>query len=69
MRAISFSRDVKRAALRRARDRCEQCGSFDALEVHHIGYVKDRSLFNALVLCAPCHLAEHKRRNLRGKRS
>jgi 5-methylcytosine-specific restriction endonuclease McrA len=60
-----FSDVVRKAALARARYRCERCGEFEQLEVHHIGNRQDRSLFNAQVLCVPCHDKEHSARRLR----
>jgi 5-methylcytosine-specific restriction endonuclease McrA len=59
-----FGPVVRRAALKRARYRCERCGEQEQLEVHHIGNRQDRSLFNAQVLCVPCHSKEHRERRL-----
>ena len=50
-----FRPAVRRAALARAYYRCEQCGSRERLELHHIGNRQDRSAFNAMVLCVRCH--------------
>ena len=60
-RRREFDPAVRAAALRRAVYRCEQCGSKQDLELHHIGHPRDVSLFNAEVVCADCHLAEHRR--------
>jgi 5-methylcytosine-specific restriction endonuclease McrA len=51
-------------AVRRATYCCERCGKgvVPVLEVHQRGHRADRSLFNAEVLCVPCHTAEHKKR-------
>jgi 5-methylcytosine-specific restriction endonuclease McrA len=54
-----FGPAVRRAALLRAKDRCELCGSKVELELHHIGNRGGRSLFNAKVLCAECHRRLH----------
>jgi 5-methylcytosine-specific restriction endonuclease McrA len=64
-RRREFSPHVRSAALLRAKYRCEQCGDKHDLELHHRGHPADTSLFNAVVLCAGCHTAEHKRRRLR----
>ena len=50
-----FRPAVRQAALARAYYRCEQCGSRERLELHHIGNRQDRSAFNAMVLCVRCH--------------
>jgi 5-methylcytosine-specific restriction endonuclease McrA len=57
-----FNPAVRAQALLRAKDRCQHCSSKAGLEIHHIGYLADRSLFNAMVLCARCHLGLHKAR-------
>jgi len=57
-----FSEAVRTAALVRAKMRCEQCSRRDDLEFHHVGHRADPSLFNCQVLCATCHLAEHRKR-------
>lgn len=54
-----FSPAVRAAALLRAKDRCQQCGTKDSLELHHIGHWADRSLFNCRVLCRHCHRRVH----------
>lgn len=54
---------VRKAALVRARRRCEQCGASGRLEVHHRkpiaegGAVYD--LANLEVVCRKCHFGEH----------
>jgi 5-methylcytosine-specific restriction endonuclease McrA len=57
-----FDSAVRLEALLRAKFRCEACGDKLTLELHHRGYRADRSLFNCQVLCAGCHVKEHKRR-------
>ena len=54
-----FRPAVRRAALARAGYRCEQCGSREQLELHHIGNRQDRSAFNVMVLCVRCHAKLH----------
>ena len=58
-----FSDTVRKWALLRAKDRCEQCGSKGPLQFHHIGHRADRSAFNCRVLCIPCHNEVHKNAN------
>ena len=57
---------VRRAALRRAKWRCEECGKAGALEVHHVILLREDGpkydLDGLIVLCRPCHLAKHKNR-------
>jgi 5-methylcytosine-specific restriction endonuclease McrA len=61
-----FARNVREAALLRAKYRCEECGDYrSALELHHRGGRYDASGFNAVVLCLRCHRGEHARRDLR----
>jgi hypothetical protein len=60
-----FRPTVRRAALARAGYRCEQCGSRECLELHHIGNRQDRSAFNAMVLCVLCHAKLHADRRER----
>jgi hypothetical protein len=57
-----FSSAVRSAALLRAKYRCEDCGSRQQLELHHIGLRRGAPLFNCTVLCVDCHKAEHRRR-------
>jgi 5-methylcytosine-specific restriction endonuclease McrA len=57
-----FNKHTRRLALIRACYRCESCGSKENLQVHHIGDNSDRSLFNAMILCAQCHSKEHAHR-------
>lgn len=67
-----FAARVRKLALDRARWRCERCGSPERLQVHHVSGASDRSLFNALVLCEPCHAEEHRARpgwKARGRRA
>jgi hypothetical protein len=61
MRRREFSPNVRSAALLRAQLRCEQCGSKCELQLHHRGHPQDNSLWNCIVWCHACHLAEHKR--------
>jgi len=54
-------------ALERDGHRCQQCGSYDRLVVHHIVEVSSRpnlafELNNLQVLCRRCHRGEHNRR-------
>ena len=60
-----FSVAVRRKAFERAGYRCERCGARYPLELHHIGGHVDRSLFNAQVLCIPCHTKIHQVENAR----
>jgi hypothetical protein len=53
---------VRRKALLRAQNKCECCGDYRALQLHHRGSVLDPSLFNCQVLCDGCHVAEHAKR-------
>ena len=62
-----FSPAVRREALKRAQFRCERCGTKYPLELHHVGHILDRSLFNCLVLCVECHTAMHQAENARGR--
>jgi len=65
MNRREFHPQVRRAALVRAYFRCEQCGSRERLEPHHIGNRQDRSAFNAMVLCVCCHTTLHADRRER----
>lgn len=57
---------VRRAALKRAAWRCEQCGRAGRLEVHHLDELRHGgapyALTNLLVLCVSCHVEEHRTR-------
>lgn len=67
-----FSAAVRRKAFDRAGWRCERCDMRWPLELHHVGHAADRSLFNAQVLCVPCHTKIHaaeKARNRLGWRT
>lgn len=58
--------DAKRNELFDERGRiCQRCMSVNQIEVHHITYnnLGNEPLEDLLVLCTPCHLAEHKRLN------
>lgn len=43
------------AVLKRADWRCEECGDFKELEVHHLNGVTDNRMENLRALCRPCH--------------
>lgn len=59
-----FSHAVRREALIRASFRCQECGTRERLEYHHVGYRGDRSAFNCAVLCVECHRrADAEKRN------
>jgi hypothetical protein len=60
-----FRPAVRQAALARTYYRCEQCGSRERLELHHVGNRQDRSGFNAMVLCVVCHAKLHADRRER----
>jgi hypothetical protein len=60
-----FGPAVRSEALLRCKHRCESCGSRHDLQLHHVGYRADCSLFNCAVLCAACHTEEHQRRKER----
>jgi len=60
-----FSAAVRRKAFVRAGWRCERCGRRYPLELHHVGGHLDQSLFNAQVLCVPCHTKLHQAENAR----
>ena len=60
-RVVEFSPQLKLMAKVRTKFRCERCGDRENnLQCHHIGHPRDASLFNCLVLCEPCHVAEHR---------
>jgi hypothetical protein len=63
-----FSPAVRRAAKRRARFRCEECGATEQLELHH-RWRSDPSLNSAQVLCHECHKKLHPspRKNPKGR--
>ena len=55
----------------RAGNRCEECGSFELLEAHHIRSVKTHPLLqadidNGICLCTKCHKKAHKGDNSTG---
>jgi 5-methylcytosine-specific restriction endonuclease McrA len=52
----------RRRALNRARWRCEQCGSWHRLEVHHLTYARVGAELDTdlTVLCRPCHRRRHE---------
>lgn len=64
---------VRRAALKRAKWRCEDCGRAGAMEVHHLQPLRaggdPYDLAGLIVLCRPCHLDTHRtrRRTLPGQ--
>jgi 5-methylcytosine-specific restriction endonuclease McrA len=55
---------LRHQVLERDSWRCQECGSFENLQVHHL---KPRSLLgadglaNLITLCAPCHGKRHRR--------
>jgi len=53
--------------------KCEKCGSFHEIQVHHLKYrsIFDVELADLQVLCGDCHRGEHKKkpRNRRVSRS
>jgi 5-methylcytosine-specific restriction endonuclease McrA len=53
------------AARKRARHRCERCGSLGPLHVHHSSYnhLGAEHSTDLEVLCEACHRAEHAIRN------
>jgi 5-methylcytosine-specific restriction endonuclease McrA len=52
---------TRAAALKRAKSKCEECGSVDRLEVHHLTYVNLRQELpeDLRVLCRGCHEHAH----------
>jgi 5-methylcytosine-specific restriction endonuclease McrA len=56
---------TKRELYKRAKNKCEDCGSKEKLEVHHIIPVQKRQnhkLENLKLLCHECHMKIPKRR-------
>ena len=63
--ATAAWRRARRAALERDRYRCRACGAMGRLEVHHRNPIVTGAdwfrLDNLIVLCRPCHFADHGR--------
>jgi len=57
-------REICQRELRRAGDRCEECGEREGLEVHHLTYVNlgDERPGELRVLCEGCHWQLHRER-------
>ncbi len=58
-----FPQKVKRAALKAAGYKCQQCGATDRLEVDHVTPLQcggEPTIGNAQVLCRRCHQAKTK---------
>lgn len=54
---------VREEALERDEHQCQECGSVECLQVHHITPVcmgGESSLENVTTLCRPCHQAVHR---------
>lgn len=54
--------EIRREALRRAKNRCQICNSSDYLHVHHRTYENkgDEDLSDLTVLCSDCHQIFHQ---------
>lgn len=54
-------RELRERALRAGDYTCAHCDKRDHLQVHHLRYrnIYDVGLVDLLVLCGPCHKAEH----------
>lgn len=50
---------------RKMRDRftCQQCGSRDNIEAHHIGPVTSTNIDDLITLCFKCHQAQHRQKD------
>jgi hypothetical protein len=59
-------KDVRRFALHRAGNRCQNCNARGRLHVHHRTYERrgHEDLSDVIVLCADCHRAFHENRRL-----
>lgn len=64
-RSSAAYQQARQAALQAAGYRCVRCGSNDSVETHHAvirpGEPGDNSPGNLIVLCQPCHRAQHRR--------
>jgi hypothetical protein len=59
-------REIRPAALERADQRCEHCGSATELEVHHRDLDPTNNVSeNLIVLCEDCHQEIHRQREAR----
>lgn len=58
----AYWQKVKQAVFRRSR-KCERCGSFDRLEIHHLAYpprfTELENLNMLILLCQKCHNLKH----------
>lgn len=60
---ISY-KNLRQQVLRRDGWRCQSCGTFSNLEVHHQEFRShsgDDSGDNLITLCTPCHARVHRR--------
>lgn len=57
----------RRAALRRAGNKCQVCGNVSRLQVHHNTYERlgHEAATDLVVLCAGCHRMYHDARRLK----
>jgi len=63
--------ELRRIILERDAWRCQQCGSFSNLDVHHVrrrSHLGDDVETNLITLCRECHQAEHSSAFSRARR-